>query len=100
MAEQDRSLKVEDIIYMPFDEVLSANGTVCPYRNAWWTCHPEKGLAFWCGNKRRRSLEHASPQCNHIEATARYLQQKLWPDHEVRQIPLVLVPLHMGNYDD
>jgi len=100
MAEQSRGLKAEDIIYMPFDDVLKANGTVIVYRDDWWTVHPEKGLVFWCSNKRRRDLTNASPQCNPIEATARHLQQRLWPDHETRQIPLVLVPINVRDYHD
>ena len=52
-------------VWMPFDEVLSANGFVQIVRNHWWVVHPAKGLAFFPFNSRKsKDIRASAAQCN------------------------------------
>jgi hypothetical protein len=87
------------LVFMPEDEVLSANGICQVLRNQWFSVDLEKGLAFYQSDKRRAGqLRGASPQCNSSEHTARSLNQRLYPDFEVKLIPLVLLPIEVKDY--
>jgi hypothetical protein len=62
--------------------------------NAWWTVHPEKGVAFYMDRRRSPFLEPGeredpSPQCNQEQATAEHIQRRLYPDCITKQIPVV-----------
>lgn len=84
-------------IYMPYDDILKAGGIVMALKNRWWTCDKDKGLLFYRHNAKER-LHEASPQCNSEEATARKLNEALWPDHEIRFFELVLQPINISDY--
>lgn len=55
----------------------------------WWSIHPERGLVFWFQPFGYTASEEPSPQCNQQEHTARHLGARLYPDCEVRQLPVV-----------
>ena len=64
--------------------------------NAYWTVHPTNGVAFYMSRKRPWGLEpgeadEPSPQCNRDRYTAEALQKKIYPEHEVKQIPVVFL---------
>lgn len=57
----------------------------------WWSVHPEHGLAFYAELNGYAASESSFPQCNQSEGTAKMLGERLWPDHEVRKIPVVFM---------
>ena len=57
----------------------------------WWSVHPEHGLAFYAQLTGYAASESPSPQCNQSEGTAKMLGERLWPDHEVRKVPVVFM---------
>jgi len=64
--------------------------------NAWWTVHPDKGVAFYASRKRPYGMEpgeqdEPSPQCNRDRYTAEHIQKRIHPDCETRQIPVVFL---------
>ena len=77
---------------VPFDEATTPReGNLWCRTNRWWVVHPEDGVMFY-GVKGR--LADASPLCNSDEVIVQYLQQKHYPDCEVRFIPVVYQPGH------
>jgi hypothetical protein len=83
------------IFYVPEELALTPINGECIV-NHWWTVHPEKGVAFYASRKRPFGLEPGehdapSPQCNAAEHTARYLNQKIHPDCETKQLPCVFL---------
>jgi hypothetical protein len=83
------------IFYVP--EALAVTPTEGhAYVNRWWTVHPDKGVAFHCTRRRSFDLEpgeqdEPSPQCNSNEFTARALTQRIYPDCDVKLLPVVFV---------
>lgn len=55
----------------------------------YWAVHPEKGVAFYAQLHGYTRCEEPSPQCNASEHTCRYIMSRMYPDHEVRHIPVV-----------
>ena len=87
-------------VYLAESKAVDASGHCDVIRDAWFCVHPEKGLMFWQDNLRRRkgSLTGARPQCNRNEALARDLCARMYPWAEVKQIPLVIVPIDVSDY--
>lgn len=56
---------------------------------AYWSVHPERGVAFYYQPFGYARSEEPSPQCNYHESTSRLLTERGWPDHECRHIPVV-----------
>lgn len=87
------------LVFMPFDQVVAANGICAIIRDHWWSSDPERGLIFWQTECRREGkLIGASAQCNRDEGTARLLQQRLYPWAELRFEPLVIQPINVSDY--
>lgn len=71
-------------------DVMKASNTVIAYHNYWWCVHPTKGLMFW-GRGR-------SAQANSNPELAERIRAKMYPWTELKQIPLVLVPINPSDY--
>ena len=88
------------LVYLPEERTLDSSGMVHVIRDSWFSVHPERGLMFWQSEKRRQGqLRGSSPQCNGVESTARALAAKLYPWAETRFVPLVLLPIHLSDYE-
>lgn len=89
----------ERYVFMPEDQILAARGSAYAQviRDHFWSVHPEKGLRFWQGTRGRKGLVGASPQANSNESIVRRL---LCQGDQVKQIPLVLAPINIGDYRD
>ena len=89
-------VKEEDWVFLPEEAVLSAKGIVQTYHDYWWCVHPEKGLRFFQPLKRRRGqLKGAAPKCNKHKTIA----ERFCPQGDgIKCIPLVLVPIEVGDY--
>jgi len=77
-------------IYVPIEQAETPTNGECLV-NHWWTVDPEKGLVFWARVSGYLKSDNVSPQCNQSEATCRLLSSKLYPECEVRQIPVVFL---------
>ncbi|UXN70929.1 hypothetical protein N8A98_07000 [Devosia neptuniae] len=88
------------LVYLPETNVMDVKGHCDVIRNRWWVVHPERGLIFWQPETRRRKgqLTGAAPQCNSDETITRRVIAKLYPWAEVKQVPLVLLPISMSDY--
>ncbi len=88
------------MVYLPEADVLKASGHCGVMRDRWFCVHPERGLIFWQPDTRKRkgSLTGASPQCNSNESISQSIQAKLYPWAEVKFIPMVIVPIDVGDY--
>ena len=84
-------------VFMPESEILNASGLTNIIRDHWWSVHPEKGLRFWQSVRGRQGqLIGASPQCNaNREIVERVLRHEC---DEIKQIPLVIVPIKISDY--
>lgn len=81
--------------FIQFDKVADPDGLyVEVFRDRWWVVDPERGVALW----RERGMTSLSPQCNASEAITRSLVECLYPWADVRQVPMVLVPIDVRNY--
>lgn len=56
---------------------------------AYWSVHPERGVAFYYQPFGYARSEEPSPQCNYDERTSRLLTARCWPGHECQHIPVV-----------
>lgn len=82
------------IFHVPVDVAATpANGEALCDR--WWAVHPDKGVAFYFMPFGYFASEEPSPQCNSSEAMTRHLKKRLYPDHDVRHLPVVF----MGHAD-
>lgn len=80
----------KDLTYIPFEKASApGGGFYFHYVNRWWSVHPDRGLMLFYGD---------SAQCNSNEATARRLQQQLYPWAEVRFIPSAFVPIDPRDF--
>lgn len=75
----------EALVFLPEDQKFAApgSGTVEVILHSWWVVHPRKGLAF-ARNYGGRSTRFCTPQSNTSEVLARKLQEKLYPNLELR----------------
>ncbi len=83
------------IFYVPLETATTPAEGHC-FVNRWWTVHPEKGVAFYCSQRRPLGLDpgeqdEPSPQCNSNEFTSRELTRRNHPDCEVVFIPAVFL---------
>lgn len=85
------------LVFLPFDQVHAGKGHCDVIRDCWWVVDPERGLLFYQRN-RSGKLRSASPQCNRNESIARSIQRRLYPWAEVRQVPLVMLPINVSDY--
>jgi hypothetical protein len=84
------TVRSEHLIYVPIEQAVQpANGEAIV--DAWWTVDPLKGVVFYAVTRGYLRSENVSPQCNHNEATCRLLTGKLYPECEIRHIPVVFV---------
>ncbi len=79
----------KNLSYIPLDRVTATQGLVQALHDRWWSVHPERGVVIY---------RRFSPQCNMNEAISRKLTEKMYPWADVRQIPLVLVPINPRDY--
>jgi hypothetical protein len=91
-------------VFLPADEAAApVKGAYFQlYRDAWWAVHPGKGLVFYSPKNRhtgRRRNGYRSPQCNTDERITRALSGSNIPfEIEVRQFPMVFVPVDISAY--
>ena len=76
-------------------DIIPKNGFCQIIRDQWWVICPERGLAFFW-TKKVKGL--GSPQCNSNEIISRRLGTTI-PNAEIKYIPLVIVPIHIGDYE-
>lgn len=89
----------ERLVFLPENEIMDGGGLCDVMRNRWFSVCPERGLIFWQHEKRRKGmLVGASAQCNGAEATARAIQQKMYPWAEMRFYECVIVPINIRDY--
>jgi len=97
----------DDYMFLPEAEVAApARGTFFQcYRDAWWAVHPEKGLVFFnpvlrqgARAGRRRLSWLGAPQCNADERVKRGTAGRYPFPVEVRQFPVVFVPVEISDY--
>lgn len=100
--KQSRKLTEDDYVFIPFEKAyFPREGVFDHYVDKYWLVHPEKGLAFYNPKNRNgnRSRKFGAPQCNDSKAIVYSVAKHAeWP-HEIRQIPLVFVPIDMSEYD-
>lgn len=99
---ENKGLNEEDYVFISLDKAdLPREGVFEHYVDYFWLVHPEKGLAFWNPKSKvtgKRGRRFGSPQCNSSKDIAYMVAKKTkWP-HEVRQIPLVFVPIDIREY--
>ena len=85
----------EALVFLPHDQKFDVGPVplgqeIHLIENSWWVAHPERGLAF-ARSAAGQSSRYCSPQCNVNEATARQLQQRLYPNLQVNFEPIVYV---------
>lgn len=78
--------------YIPFEDVTKATGIVNAYHDHWWIVDPNQGLLMI------KLGRDSVTQCNRDEKVAEYLRNRLYPDLEIRQFPLVLVTVDPRDY--
>ena len=80
----------KQIKFVPIDKASAPkSGMFEVYKDYWWVVTPDEEIMFY--------REH-SPQCNRDEAIAKRVHEKLYPGYEVRQLPLVFVPINPRDY--
>jgi hypothetical protein len=65
-VETEESMSEYDprLLFMPIATAIQPpSGIIEHIKDCWWLCHPEKGLVWYC-NEKRKSFEISSPQCN------------------------------------
>jgi hypothetical protein len=79
------------LLYVPLEVAASpADGRAMT--DSWWSVHPEKGLAFYYTPADARAMDgEPAPQCNRDERVARKITDRLYPEHEVRHVPVVFL---------
>jgi hypothetical protein len=85
---------IHDFRFLPVEEAISPanSGYFQHITNAWWTAHPDLGLAFY---HRRTQWGLGTPQCNTDENIARKLAERInydWP-HLMVFLESVWVPI-------
>ncbi len=99
-----KTVTEDKLIYMPFENVLSANGIVQVYRDRYWFTHKERGLVFYAPDIKHKYYERAYPQCNSNESVAKTVYNGIFTkslnldDYEIKFIDLVLVPVNVHDY--
>lgn len=78
------------VFYIP-EEVASTPADGECIAGAWWSCHPEKGLAFYYVPSGYFRSEEPSPQCNQDRRIVEQLTKQLYPDHVVKKVPVVFM---------
>lgn len=74
-----------EVYYLPFEEAETPrSGEVIV--DHWWIVHPEHGVAHLGTGER-----YCTPLCNMHEVIVRRIAKNSYPDHEVRQLPLVFL---------
>jgi hypothetical protein len=92
-AEDDARL-----IFQPIDQaVVPPGGIIEHLKDRWWIVHPTKGLVWYIANRRDRSLERASPQCNSNELISRRFSDA-YPWAEIRFMPSVFRRINPHDY--
>ncbi len=80
-------------VYLPLDQADKATGSCNVYKDYWCLVHPEKGILFWQTSKRYKgSVTGASIQGNRDRTITDYLAPR-YPWAEVKQIPLIIIPM-------
>lgn len=77
---------MQNLIFVDFKTATTPTSGECLVER-YWTVDPARGLAFMLVPGDQRPY----PQCNPSQVVAEYLQQHLFPDLEVRKIPLVFM---------
>lgn len=70
------------------------NGLFEIYYNYWWIVTADDEILFARNNKGYLG----SPQCNLDESISKQIQEKLYPDCTIRQIPAVYVAANPYDY--
>lgn len=101
-------ISAEDYLFLPVDEAVSPakGGFFVHYVDAWWTVHPERGLAFYNPKStrtgRRRLGRWGAPQCNMDERISRKVgldtAGSVSDGIEIRKFPSVWVPADPRDY--
>lgn len=80
----------KNLTFVPLDKATTpTTGMFQVYVDWWWCVTPEEQLMFY---------HEDAPQCNRQEKLARRLHDRLYPGYEVRQIPVVYVPINPRDY--
>jgi len=80
----------KNIKFVPIAEASKPkNGMFQLYVDYWWCVTPDEEIMLY-----RRT----SPQCNHNEDCARRVNEKLYPGYEIRQLPVIFVPIDPRDY--
>lgn len=94
-------LKPQHFIEVPVSEFTKPRtGMFNVFVDYWWEVTKDDCLLFFRGGYKRSDL-YTSPQCNKDERIARSLSEKfrgLPFEIEVKQIPIVYVPIKLRDY--
>ena len=74
--------------HIPLEQAQTPKSGECLV-DKWWSVHPEKGIAFYVQLFGYGRCEEPSPQCNDSAAVSRHLTERLFPDHDTVQLPVV-----------
>lgn len=84
---------------MPETEVLKSRGVCMVYHDYYFVTCPERGIVLYQDRKNRMGkILGASIQGHAVKETSEYLMKKMYPWAELKQIPLVLVPIVLSDY--
>lgn len=82
--ESIRKIKISKMTH-PLD------GIQCCHKNDWWVVTPDDEVMFYVPGGAN------APQCNARKEVAEMIKRKLYPDCEVRQIPLIFIRVRPGE---
>lgn len=93
-AGERTELPISHYRFVPIEKaIVPPPGLINHLKDRWWAVHPEKGIAYFVG----ATGKHFSPQCNHSEATMRYLKKNCsWA--EIRFIASVFHIINPHDY--
>ena len=85
--------------FLPLDDAATQYSGICYVNRDYWVAVcPERGIVFYQGNS-KRNLTGASIQGNQDEKTARHVCGNLYPWAEIKQIPLIVYPVDVSDYN-
>ncbi len=76
-------------VRIPLAEITKPRDGWLVYMDSWWTVTEKDEVLFYRG---------LSPQTNGNEATARHIQQRLYPGLRVVHVPLAFIPSHDSEH--
>lgn len=91
----------EALVFLPYEQRFAVGEIplgeeTALIENCWWIAHPERGLAF-ARESGGHSKRYCSPQCNVNRDVARVIQQKHYPNLDLRFEPIVYVRRTIGG---